>query len=151
MPLWKSRILAAVLTAAAWAQTPQIESEDVARVGAHIACQCGSCKETVNCPMAKRGCGFCTPAKARIYKLQKAGMSDGSIIDLYKKEYGDKIFVADPSPFYWIVPTLAIGLGLLGLASFFRRYSRRVPAPIAAPDLDPKYRDQIERETANLD
>jgi cytochrome c-type biogenesis protein CcmH/NrfF len=138
-----------LIAAAAFAQTPQIESDDVARVGSHIACQCGSCKETVTCPMAKRGCSFCSPAKERIYKLQKAGMSDAAIIDTYKKQYGDKIFVADPSALYWIVPALAIVAGMVVIALFVRRFKPR-PLPVVA-GLDSKYREQIERETANLD
>ena len=66
-----SFLVAAALAALRFAQTPQIESDDVDRVGAHIACQCGGCKESVSCPMSKRGCGFCAPAKASIYKMQK--------------------------------------------------------------------------------
>src|SRR5450432_4197770 len=140
---WKTSLLLVVLSVAALAQTPQIESEEVDRVGAHIACQCGSCKESVRCPMSKHGCHFCTPAKARIFKMQKSGMSDQSIIDVFKKELGDKIYMPDPSPFYWIVPALGIMLGLGAIFLFVQRYSHRSRALASIPadtSLD-KYRE----------
>jgi len=147
LPL-KTSLLAVCLTAVAIGQTPQIESNDVERVGAHIACQCGGCKESVSCPMAKRGCGFCVPAKARIYKMQAAGMSDASIIDVYKKEFGDKVYLADPSSFFWLTPTMVIVLGIMGIFYFVRRSQRSkqlVPVAAQDPSLD-KYRDEIDRE-----
>jgi cytochrome c-type biogenesis protein CcmH/NrfF len=103
--------------------------------------------------MSKRGCHFCVPAKAKIYKLQKAGMSDAAIIDVFKQEYGDKIFLADPSAFYWAVPAFAIVLGLLSIYWFIRRF-KATHAPVAAAPMDPelaRFHAQIERETADLD
>ena len=149
---WKSSILALFLVFAAGGQTPQIESDDVDRVGSHIACQCG-CKESVSCPMSRRGCSFCVPAKARIYKMQHSGMSDASIIDVYKKEYGDKIYLSDPSMFYWAVPAIATILGLLAVYWFIRRVKGSVSPQLAGPvDLSlASFQEQVERETANLD
>jgi cytochrome c-type biogenesis protein CcmH/NrfF len=137
-----------LLAAIATSQTPQIESSDVERVGAHIACQCGGCKESVSCPMAKRGCSFCVPAKAKIYKMQSAGMSDSAIIDIYKKEFGDKVYLADPSSFFWLTPTFVIILGVLGIFYFVRRNQRGTLVAVPAghdASLD-KYRDEIDRE-----
>jgi len=145
----KTSYLAVLLAGVAIGQTPQIESSDVERVGAHIACQCGGCKESVSCPMAKRGCSFCVPAKAKIYKMQAAGLSDASIIDVYKKEFGDKIYLADPSSFFWITPTLVIVLGVIGIFYFVRRNQRPKLVPAAFTTHDPaldKYRDEIDRE-----
>ncbi len=150
---WKTSFLAALLVVAALAQTPQIESDDVNRVASHIACQCGGCKDSVSCPMSKRGCHFCAPAKARIFKMQQAGMSDAAIIDVYKKEYGDKIYLADPSMFYWAVPAFAILLGLLSIFWFIRRFVKP-PLPQLVAPADPtlaRFQAQIDRETANLD
>jgi len=144
----KTSFLLLLLASVGIGQTPQIESSDVERVGAHIACQCGGCKESVSCPMAKRGCGFCVPAKAKIYKMQAAGLSDSAIIDTYKKEFGDKVYLADPSSFFWLTPTLVIVLGVFGIFSFVRRNQRGalVAAPVGHdPALD-KYQDEIDRE-----
>jgi cytochrome c-type biogenesis protein CcmH/NrfF len=144
----KTSFMLLLLAAIATSQTPQIESSDVERVGAHIACQCGGCKESVSCPMAKRGCSFCVPAKAKIYKMQSAGMSDSAIIDIYKKEFGDKVYLADPSSFFWLTPTFVIILGVLGIFYFVRRNQRGTLVAVPAGNdasLD-KYRDEIDRE-----
>jgi hypothetical protein len=138
------------MTAIALGQTPQIESDDVNRVAGHIACQCGGCKDSVTCPMSKRGCHFCVPAKQKIFKLQQAGMSDQAIIDIYKKEFGDKIYLADPSMFYWAVPAFAIVLGLLSIYWFLRRVKTSPAATPADPALA-RFHDEIERETAKLE
>lgn len=153
MCTWKASVLSAVLAVAALAQTPQVESEDVARVGAHIACQCGACKESANCPMSRRGCEFCSPARAKIYKMQKAGMSDAAIIDDFKKQYGDKIYLSDPSIFYWVVPAFALCLGLGAIFLFVRRYRHHTPEVAAGPadhELD-RFQEQVEKETADLE
>src|ERR1017187_8453424 len=81
----------ALLAALALAQdgdVAQIGSSYFRGAGAHVACQCGSCKDTVACPMALQGCGFCNPARVKIAKMQQAGMTDKPIIDVFIKEYG---------------------------------------------------------------
>jgi len=148
---WKISTLALLLTFAACGQTPQIESADVDRVGSHIACQCG-CKESVSCPMSKRGCSFCAPAKTRIFKMQQAGMSDAAIIDVYKKEFGEKIYLSDPTMFYWVVPAFATVLGLAALYWFICRHTSGPQAQFG-DQIDPTlalFQEEIDRETANL-
>src|ERR1700676_2224862 len=103
--------------------------------------------------MSRRGCRFCVPAKSRIYKIEQAGMSDAAIIDVYKKEYGDKIYLGDPSMFYWTVPALATILGLLAVYWFIRRVKGSASPQFSGPvDLSlARFQEQVERETANLD
>ncbi len=104
--------------------------------------------------MSKRGCHFCVPAKAKIFKMQQAGMSDAAIIDVYKKEFGDKIYLADPSMFYWAVPAFAIVLGLLSIYWFIRRFTKTAVAQPASLPADPtlaRFQAQIDRETEHLD
>jgi cytochrome c-type biogenesis protein CcmH/NrfF len=161
MQLWKLSIAAVLLGAVAVnqpmrADTPQIDSEPVRRVASHIACRCGSCKETASCPMSMQGCGFCVPAKTKIVKMQQAGFSDQAIIDSFIKEYGPDIYRAGPSQFFWLVPYGALVLGAGAIVWFVRRYYKGQPAVAggpAAPD-DPafaKYRDAIEKEVGKLD
>jgi cytochrome c-type biogenesis protein CcmH/NrfF len=140
------------------ADIPQIGSADVLRIGAHIACQCGSCKDTVACPMALQGCGFCNPARVRIAKMIAAGMTDKQIVDTYVKEYGPGIYRADPNNFFWIIPYAALGVGLLAIVFFLWHSFRPKPAqPVveapAAPeiDIDPRYLEAAEKETSRLD
>jgi hypothetical protein len=160
-----SRILrslaVALLAALALAQdgdVAQIGSSDVLRVGAHIACKCGSCKDTVACPMALQGCGFCNPARVKIAKMQLAGMKDKEIIDSFVKEYGADIYRADPNNFFWAIPYGALGMGLLAIYLFLRQSFRpklAQPATAAAPapeiEIDPRYMEAAEKETSRLD
>jgi len=147
----------AVLGLAQDGDVAQIGSSDVLRVGAHIACKCGSCKDTVACPMALQGCGFCNPARVKIAKMQMAGMSDKQIIDSYVKEYGADIYRADPNSFFWVIPYGALGLGLLAIYFFLRHAyhpKSAQPAPAAAApemEVDPRYLEAAEKETSKLD
>jgi cytochrome c-type biogenesis protein CcmH/NrfF len=105
-------------------------------------------------------CGFSKPAKERIARMQAVGMSDQQIIDAFVRDYGPGIYLAPPSAFGWLVPYASVGFGLLMIWLFIRKY--RQPKPLAdlgmgpevAPIDDPalaKYKDQIEKDLANLE
>ena len=156
LQLSKAGLIALLLAASAWADTPQIDSQSVRRVASHIACQCKACKETVACPMSMQGCGFCVPAKNRIVRMQKAGFSDQAIIDSFVKEYGPDIYRAGPNNFFWLIPYGALVLGAAAIFWFVRTYTKRtVPAAAGVPQIDDpvlaRYRDTIEKEAAKLD
>ena len=147
--------ITALIAAAAFAQTAaEKPSTDVRRVGVRLKCQCG-CKDSVaTCNMLE--CGFSKPAKERIARMQAVGMSDRQIIDAFVRDYGLGIYLAPPSAFGWVVPYASVGFGLLAIWAFIKKY--RPPKPAA--DLgkiekdDPalaKYKDQIERDLANLE
>jgi cytochrome c-type biogenesis protein CcmH/NrfF len=147
-----------VLVCAALAQTEsEIESDSVKRVGTHIACQCGACTENVNCNMSSGQCHFCKPARTKIYKMQRAGMSDDKVIASFITEYGKSIFRADPNSFFWMVPYLSLlaGGGVLWLVLKKMRGGKPMtPAPAGPPIDDPvlsKYRAVIEKDTDKLD
>ncbi len=154
----KAWIAAAALVAvAAFAQTAaEKPSTDVRRVGMRLKCQCGCGDSVATCSMLE--CGFSKPGKERIARMQAVGMSDRQIIDAFVRDYGPGIYLAPPSAFGWMVPYASVGFGLLVIWLFIRKYRR--PKPLAeleassAPIEDPalaKYKDQIERETANLE
>jgi cytochrome c-type biogenesis protein CcmH/NrfF len=104
--------------------------------------------------MSAGQCGFCKPARTKIWKMQKAGLSDQAVADAFVQEYGATIYRADPNAFGWVVPYSALALGTLVVVWFVRRY--RHPAQAAetpVPD-DPalgRYREQIEHDLAHLD
>jgi cytochrome c-type biogenesis protein CcmH/NrfF len=154
----KRVLLLFVLVCAALAQTEsEIESDSVRRVGTHIACQCGACTENVNCNMSSGQCHFCKPARTKIYKMQRAGMSDAQVIASFITEYGKSIFRADPNSFFWMVPylSLAAGAGVLWLVLKKMRHGKPMtPAPAGPAIDDPvlaKYRAAIEKDTDKLD
>jgi cytochrome c-type biogenesis protein CcmH len=148
-------LLVFVLVAAALAQTASEKpSVDVRRVGARLQCQCG-CKDSVaTCSMLE--CSFSRPAKERIARMQATGYSDSQIVDAFIRDYGQVIFLALPSIVGWIVPYVSIGLGLLVIWAFVRKYRRQQPATEAGPmEIDDpaleKYREQIEEDLKKLD
>jgi len=103
-------------------------------------------------------CHFSKPAKERIAQLQALGFSDEQIIKKFIDEYGADVYLAPPKAYGQIVPYVTLGLGVVVILLFVRRYYK--PKPKAMTDLgeleidDPalaKYKDQIEKDLANLE
>ncbi|HTP32731.1 MAG TPA: cytochrome c-type biogenesis protein CcmH [Candidatus Acidoferrales bacterium] len=148
-------LLAILLTVAALAQTASEKpSVDVRRVGARLACQCG-CKDSVaTCSMLE--CHFSKPAKEKIAQMQAVGMSDDQIIQSFIREYGQGIYLAPPNAFGWIVPYASVAVGLVIIWLFIKKYRKPKPLTdlgsieIDDPELA-KYKDQIEKDLANLE
>jgi cytochrome c-type biogenesis protein CcmH/NrfF len=154
-------LLMAVLAAAALAQTASEKpSVDVRRVGARVACQCG-CKDSVaTCSMLE--CHFSKPAKERIAQMQSVSMSDAQIVQAFVRDYGPGIYLAPPNAFGWAVPYSLVAVGLVMILMYLKSKYRK-PRPLTdlgqvAPGTveieDPelaKYKEQIERDLANLD
>jgi cytochrome c-type biogenesis protein CcmH len=148
-------VLAVLLAVAALAQTASEKpSVDVRRVGARLRCQCGCPDSVATCIMLE--CHFGKPAKEKIAQLQSVGMSDDQIVQAFIRENGQGIYLAPPNAFGWIIPYAAVLVGVLPILLFIKKY--RKPKPVA--DLgtieidDPalaKYKDQIEKDLANLE
>jgi cytochrome c-type biogenesis protein CcmH len=163
-PLWGRRRASArrilriaalcLIGALTWAQTASEKpSIDARRVGSRLACQCG-CKDSVaTCSMLE--CGFSKPAKENIAKMQALGMSDQQIIDRFIREYPN-IYLAPPNLFGVLIPYLGVAAGLAFIWLFIRKYRKPAPLPELGPiELDDpalaKYKDQIEKDLANLE
>lgn len=151
----KVSLLALVVALAAMSQTASEKpSTDVRRVGAHLQCQCG-CKDSVaTCSMLE--CSSSKPAKEKIARMQAVGMTDDQIIQAFVREYGPGMYLAPPSSFGWIVPYAAVGVGLLVIWAFLRKYRKPQPVPELGPiELDDpalaRYKDQIEKDLAELE
>jgi len=144
-----------LLAVAALAQTASEKpGVDVRRVGARLACLCG-CKDSVaTCSMLE--CGRSKPAKERIARMQTLGYADKQIVDAFIRDDGPAIYLAEPNAWGWIVPYALVGVGLVVIWLFLKKY--RKPKPLAEigpmevddPALE-KYKDQIERDLANME
>jgi cytochrome c-type biogenesis protein CcmH/NrfF len=156
MQRFKSSLLVLMVAVVALAQTASEKPNvDVRRVGARLQCQCG-CKDSVaTCSMLE--CHFSKPAKERIAQMQAVGMSDEQIVQAFIRDYGMAVYLAQPNAFGWIVPYASVGFGLVVIFLFLRKAYRK-PRPMTDlgeidtddPDLA-KYKEQIEKDTANLD
>ena len=133
-----------------------VVTPEIRRVGDKLACLCGSCKNTVaSCPML--GCHYAYPSRQTIAKRQAEGAADGQIISEFIAKEGKRALAVPPTEgIYWsawIMPFVMIGVGLLAIFWFIKRYFR--PATAGAPivdagDLD-RYQEQIDKDLAKLD
>ena len=164
MQRYKNSLLLAVV-AVALAQTPgappdgvatvaERPSADVIRVGTRLRCKCGCGDSIASCTMLD--CPHSKPGKERIAKMQGLGMSDDQIIKSFVQDYGADIYLSPPSAFGWIVPYASVGMGMVVIWLFLKKY--RKPKPLVEvgtieiddPALE-KYKDQIEKDLANMD
>jgi cytochrome c-type biogenesis protein CcmH len=164
MHRYKTSLLLAVV-AAALAQAPatpadgaptasEKPSADVIRVGKRLRCKCGCGDSIASCSMLQ--CEYSKPGKERIAKMQALGMSDDQIVNAFMQDYGTDILISPPSPFGWIVPYAAVGVGMVVIWLFLRKYSKPRPlVEVGAIEIDDpaleKYKDQIDKDLANME
>jgi len=102
-------------------------------------------------------CHFSKPAKERIAQMQSVGMSDEQIVQAFIRDYGAGIYLAPPNAFGWIIPYALAGLGLVVVLLYLKsKYHKPKPmtelGPVEIDDPElAKYKDQIERDLANLE
>lgn len=157
MQKWKTSLLLVVLAAVSLAQTAsQVSSADMRRIGVKLACLCG-CKSTVaDCTMLE--CGYSKPARDKIAAGLLAGKSDAEIINSFVQESGLQALAVPPAEGFnlmaWVMPFIAIALGLVALTLFIRRFHPK-RAAATAPEVDPalleRYHDRIEEDLEKLD
>lgn len=161
MRQWKSSVIALSLALLSLAQSSsQLLTPEIKRVGEKLACLCGSCKNTVgDCPMLE--CHYAKPSRQKIATMQAAGSPDGQIVDSFVKEQGLQALSSPPTSGFsavaWIMPWVAIALGLGAIYLFMRRFSasRAATGVAGAPEIDPetleRYRENIDKDLAKLD
>ncbi|MBX9599943.1 MAG: cytochrome c-type biogenesis protein CcmH [Bryobacteraceae bacterium] len=157
MQRWKVSLLLLAVTVLSLAQNgQQFVTPEIKRVGQKLACLCRSCKNTVaDCPMLE--CHYAKPAREVIAAKQAQGVSDQAIINEFTKKEGLQALAVPPAEGFnvlaWVMPFAAIGVGLLAIWWFIRRFSARKAVP--ANDIDPalldRYHDEIEKDLAKLE
>jgi cytochrome c-type biogenesis protein CcmH len=136
----------------------QFVTPEIRRVGDKLACKCGSCNNTIaTCQMLQ--CHYSEPAREKIAKMQASGSTDQQVIDSFVQEQGLAALAVPPAAGFnllgWIMPFIGVSVGLAAILFWIARHGKWQPAgtsPAAAvPTIDPRYRERIERETADLD
>jgi len=150
-------LLATLLGVLSLAQvSSELITDEIRRVGARLACLCGSCKNSVgDCAML--ACHYSKPAREKIRDMQARGMTDDAIVAEFVKTEGKRALVVPPgegfSGLAWWMPPAVVGMGLAFIYWWIRRM--RAPRPSPAPELDPavlaRYRDSIEKDLAKLE
>jgi cytochrome c-type biogenesis protein CcmH len=83
-----------------------------------------------------------------------AGESPVEVRAYFVEKYGEWILLAPPKSGFnllvWVVPFVALGLGLVMVAIVLRRWSRKA-SPGAPAAVDPALRERIRREVSEMD
>lgn len=124
---------------------------DVMRVGDHLACRCGGCRNTVgNCPMLR--CGFADPMRQRIHQMKLTGMTDQEVVNTIVREEGAVALAVPPTDSFggilsWVMPGVVLIIGFFIWSAYVRRNQKR-PEVISAADQATieRYRTQIDNE-----
>lgn len=152
---WKTSLAILFVASVCIAQSPtQFLTADVRRAGDRLACLCGACKNTVGtCQML--GCHYAAPAREKIAEMQKAGMNDDQVAAFFVKREGLKAWAVPPAEGFnamsWIMPPVAILLGLFGIAWWIKR-SRKPVLIEALPDGSAdRVRAELDKEMAKFD
>src|SRR3954451_6544928 len=156
MQKFRNSFLFLVLAAVCLPQTAtQLVTPEIRRVGDKLACKCGACNNTVaTCQMLE--CHYSLPAREKTATLQKTGATDQAIVNTFVKESGLAALASPPAEGFnllgWLMPFIAISFGLVAVAMWFRRMSRPRPAAVvAAPSIDRKYQQRIDKELEELE
>ncbi len=152
---WKTSLAILFVAGLCIAQSPTaFLTPDVRRAGDKLACLCGACKNTVGtCQML--GCHYAGPAREKIADLQKAGMNDDQVADFFAKREGLKAFAVPPAEGFnamsWLMPPIAILLGLGAIAWWIKRSRRPVLVNELPDGSAERIRAQLDKEMANFD
>jgi hypothetical protein len=131
----------------------ELESPAVNRVAERLLCPCG-CKMNMTCRMDPYPCGTCWSNKKKILSMQQAGLSDGAILDQFKKDMGEDVVAVHPGVLGSISFYAAAVLGLILVLFVIRKYARPAPAIAEGPAVDAmldRYHEQIEKEVEKLE
>ncbi|MBI1727229.1 MAG: cytochrome c-type biogenesis protein CcmH [Candidatus Rokubacteria bacterium] len=92
--------------------------------------------------------------RAIVRERLAAGDSREQVLAYFVEKYGDWILLSPPKSGFtllvWVVPFVALGIGLVLVAVVVRRWSRP-PQGAAASQLDPAVRERIRREMTEMD
>ena len=152
---WKTSLAILFVASLCVAQSPtQFLTADVRRAGEKLACLCGACKNTVGtCQML--GCHYAAPAREKIAELQKAGMNDDQAAAFFVKREGLKALAVPPDEGFnrmsWLMPPLAILLGLGGIAWWIKRSRKPVIVNELPDGSAERIRAELDKEMAKFE
>jgi hypothetical protein len=127
-----------------------LESDKMNRVAKRLQCNCG-CNMDMTCRMEPYMCGTCKRFKTQIYDLQQKGKSDDDIVAQLAGENGKGIIATHPGSIGSVLSYTGLGVGLLLILFFFRRYWKAPATESVDPAVLNRYQDQIEKETSKFD
>ncbi len=128
------------------------DRERIKEVSNNMICMCG-CNQLLatcnhlNCPT--RG-----PMQDEVAKMLDEGKTQAEILPAFADKYGLRVLAAPPTSGFnlsvWIMPFVALGIGILAVALVARRWKARSPEQGAQPDIDTsKHHKRLQEELDN--
>jgi cytochrome c-type biogenesis protein CcmH/NrfF len=158
MRQWKNRLLIAIFVGVCFTQAADVIPPEVRRVGSRLACLCKTCRNTVgDCTMLE--CHYSKPARTKIASMIASGSSDDAVVDTFVKDNGIQALSVPPATGFntmlGLMPWIMGALGLVAIAWFINRSKAPVAPASEMPQIDrelvDRYRERIEKDTADLD
>lgn len=159
----KNRHLAALLAAALAlavlvpglaAQTPDsFDKESYNRIQDKLICQCGCHYGLRVCPHLQ--CPSAPVMRAAIREKLAAGLSEQAVLDAMVVQFGQAALAAPPAKGFnlsaWVMPFVALFLGLWLAIVVMRRWTRRPAPPAPEAAVVERYRNVIDQEMKKLE
>ncbi|HEY8056972.1 MAG TPA: cytochrome c-type biogenesis protein CcmH [Terriglobales bacterium] len=109
------------------------------RLGQQLICTCGCTQGALVCNHV--GCPVVTQMRAEISARAQSTDSDGLILQSFVQEYGTQVLAVPTRQGFnlvaWIMPWVALGLGLIAALFFIQRWRLRpaaaTPSPASVP------------------
>lgn len=145
-------VLSAAVMALVGAGDPASRFSDI---GHQLMCICGCHEVLLECNHV--GCPDSDGMRNELMAAVNRGDSDSLIQQAFVQKYGPTVLAAPTTTGFnrtaWIVPFVALGLGIISVTTVIRAWKKR-PAPAIADGLKPlrgaeleKYREQAKKET----
>lgn len=129
-----SRLPAILLLALAVGLGAQQLGRRARRIGEQLICPCGCTQGAIVCNHV--GCPIVTQLRAEIVQRAASTDSDALVLQSFVQEYGTQV-LANPTKtgfnlLAWIMPWVALGLGIVLVLWFVQRWRRPAPEAGAA-------------------
>ena len=141
----------ALVAVAAWAAAAatKVDEQTVQEVASQLRCVVCQSLSVADSPSETAN-----QMRAIVRERLAAGDSPEQVRAYFVEKYGDWILLSPPKSGFtllvWVVPFVALGIGLVLVAVVVRRWSR-TPQGAAPSQLDPAVRERIRREMSEMD
>jgi cytochrome c-type biogenesis protein CcmH len=127
------------------------DRERVNEISQKLMCTCGGCNTTLGFCPHNVTCPNAVPMKAEIAKMLDEGKDEKVILAAFVDKFGPSVLSAPPTSGFnltaWIMPFVALGIGVMAVIFLAKRFKSRWPAKIQAVTTDTaKYQQQVEDE-----
>lgn len=129
------------------------DSARVEKLGHQLMCMCGCNQILLECNHV--GCTYSDSMRKELVAAVDSGKSDNMVLGGFIEKYGTTVLAAPTKTGFnrvaWIMPYLALILGVGGVALLVRAWHRRMtlakaPAPPSGADME-RFREQARKET----